>query len=537
MLGNLKIWVRLVVGVSLILVIAGSSLVVWATLKQRDTAIQQARDFSMSLHQMTVSSLTGMMITGTIGQRAVFLDQVRQSEEIRSLSVIRSEALAKQFGPGEQGETRSDATELKVLQSQEPYFEVEAGRDGESLRAIIPVVARKNYLGKDCLMCHIVPEGTTLGVVSMRISLDKVNQAVSEFRAVILLAAIALMLPVIAFLYFAVKHSVTLPLHDVTRRLQDITEGEGDLTRRLEIKGEDEICAMARAFNGFMEKLQGIVGEVKASAGQVLNTADQLASLSERVATNSTTATSEAYAMAAQVEVMTYTLNDLANQAEDVQRVSLESSDHSARGGEVIHAAAHEMNQITAAVNDSSQIIHDLGRQSDQISQIVNVIREIADQTNLLALNAAIEAARAGEQGRGFAVVADEVRTLAERTSNSTQEIAGMIVKIQDGTHQAIESMTTGVARVSAGAALAQQAGEAINQIKSGVSQVVAGVNEISASLKDQSLSNNENSQKVEHIAKLSEQNSTAFQETARTVQHIDALARNLGNLVGRFRT
>ena len=534
---NLKIWVRLVVGISLILLVAGSGLIAWTTMKQRATAIQQAQDFSMTVHRMTMSSLTGMMITGTIAQRAVFLDQVRQSEEIRSLRVIRSEAVINQFGAGSAEESQSDAVEKQVLQSRQPHFEVVDDKGSEILRAVIPVVAQKNYLGKDCLTCHVVPEGTALGVVSMRISLDRVNEAVRDFRIKILLAALGLILPVMGFIYVSIKRSVTLPLNDLTRGLHDIAEGEGDLTRRLEVKGEDEIGDAAHAFNAFMEKLRAIIGEVKSGAQQVLQTADELALVSERVAANSQQASNEAYSMATQVEIMTYTLDSLASQAEDVQRVSSESSRHSSHGSEIIHAAGTEMGQITATVTESSRIIQDLGQQSNQISQIVNVIKEIADQTNLLALNAAIEAARAGEQGRGFAVVADEVRKLAERTSNSTQEITAMIEKIQGGTRLAIQSMEAGVVRVGEGAALAERAGEAINQIKDGVGQVVSAVNEISESLKAQSASNSENAHKVESIARLSEENSNAFRETAKTVQYIDDLARNLGNLVGRFRT
>ena len=534
---DLKIWIRLVVGISLLLVVAVSGLVAWTAMKQRDTAIRQAQDFSMSVHRMTLSSLTGMMITGTIAQRAVYLDQVRQSEEIRSLQVIRGDAVVKQFGPGTPDENSADSVEQGVMQSKQPRFEVVADADGENLRAVIPVIAQKNYLGKDCLTCHMVPEGTALGVVSMRISLDKVNESVREFRLMTLLAAFGLIIPVIVFIYISVKHSVTLPLNDLTRGLRDIGEGEGDLTRRLEVKGQDEIGEAAQAFNVFMEKLRAIVSEVKSSTEQLLHTADSLTQVSDRVAVNSQQQSQEAYSMAAQVEIMTYTLDGLASQAEDVQRVSGESSEHSTRGSEVIHSAADEMNHITATVNESSRIIQDLGTQSDQITQIVNVIKEIADQTNLLALNAAIEAARAGEQGRGFAVVADEVRKLAERTSNSTQEITAMIEKIQSGTRMAIQSMEAGVVRVGQGAALAKQAGEAINLIKDGVRQVVSGVNDISASLKEQAHSNSENAHKVESIARISEENSNAFQETAKTVQYIDDLARNLGSLVGRFKT
>ncbi len=534
---NLKIWIRLVGGISIILAIAWAGMIWWATVEQRETAIGQARDFSQSVHRMTMASLTGMMITGTVGQRAVYLDQIRQSDDIKELRVIRGDAVSKQFGPGAADESQSDAVEQEVLQSGKPYFRVVEDGKGESLRAVIPAPAQKNYLGKDCLMCHTVPEGTVLGVVSMRISLNKVNATVREFSLEIMAVALVLMIPVILFIYLFITRAVTMPLEKVSHGLRDIAEGDGDLTRRLATCGKDEISEISGSFNVFMDKLQSIIHEVQSSAERVLSTTHNLASVSAKVAENSQVQSAEAYSMAAQVEVMTYNIDDVASQAEGVQEVSRRSSELSTHGGDVIHRAAAEMGKIAEVVNDSAAIIQDLGDQSDQISAIVRVIKEIADQTNLLALNAAIEAARAGEQGRGFAVVADEVRKLAERTTNSTQEIAAMIGKIQNGTKMAINSMVAGVGRVSAGAELANQAGEAINQIKSGVQQAVEAVSEISASLKEQSHTNNENAHKVESIARLSEENSLAFQQTADTIRDLEALADNLQSVVGRFRT
>jgi len=534
---NLKIWVRLVVGISIILVIAWSGMIWWATVQQRETAIGQARDFSQSVHRMTMASLTGMMLTGTIGQRALYLDQIRQSEDVKELRVIRGEGVSKQFGPGAADESKADAVEQQVLQSAKPYFQVIEDKDGESLRVVIPAQAQKNYLGKDCLMCHLVPEGTVLGAVSMRISLNKVNQTVHEFSLQIMAVALALMVPVILFVYWFINRSITIPLKKVSTSLCDIAEGEGDLTRRLTVDGKDEISDISEVFNTFMNKLQAIIREVQSSAEQVLTTTNNLAKVSAQVAANSQMQSTEAYSMAAQVEIMTYNIDGVASQAEHVQEVSTQSSELSTHGSEVIHSAAAEMNKITESVNDSSAIIQDLGQQSDQISAIVSVIKEIADQTNLLALNAAIEAARAGEQGRGFAVVADEVRKLAERTANSTKEITTMIEKIQHGTQLAINSMESGVARVSEGTALAKQAGEAINQIKSGVQQVVEAVSEISVSLKEQSQTNSENAHKVEYIARLSEENSQAFQQTADTIRDLEQLADNLQSVVGRFKT
>jgi methyl-accepting chemotaxis protein len=534
---NLRIWVRLVAGVSLILLLAWSVMIGWATAEQRETAIRQARDFSQSVHRMTMASLTGMMLTGTIGQRALYLDQVRQSEDIRELRVVRGQWVSAQFGPGVADESAADAVEQQVLQSAQPYFQVVRDKDGESLRAVIPAPALKNYLGKDCLACHTVPEGTVLGAVSMRISLDKVNASVRGFGVAIIAVALGLMIPVILFVYLFINRSVTVPLREVYHGLHEIAEGEGDLTRRLSVTGRDEVSEISSAFNTFMGKLHSIISEVKGSTGQVLLTAAELARVSAQVAANSRVQSAEAYSMAAQVEIMTYNIDDVAGQAEEVQEISRHSSELSSHGGEVIYKAAAEMGQITEAVNESAALIQDLGNQSDQISAIVSVIKEIADQTNLLALNAAIEAARAGEQGRGFAVVADEVRKLAERTANSTQEISAMIEKIQGGTRSAIGSMVAGVGRVGTGTALANQAGESINQIRSGVQQVVEAVSGITSSLREQRLTNSENAHKVENIARLSEEISQSFQQTAETIGGLEALAGKLQDMVGRFKT
>jgi len=534
---NFKIWVRVMAGISAILVVADIGLVVWTTAKQRDTAIEQARDFSESVHRMTLAGLTGMMITGTIGQRAIFLDQVRQSEEIRSLRVIRGEAVSSQFGAGSADETEVDAVERQVMESKQPHFAVVEDNGGESLRAVIPVLAQKTYLGKECLTCHIVPEGTALGVVSMRFSLDKVNATVGNFRLSLIAAVVGLLGPIILFVYLSIKRSVTQPLDELSHSLRDIAEGEGDLTRRLQVKGNDEIGEAAHAFNLFMEKLHGIVKGVKAGTDQVLRTADELAAVSDQMTTNSQQQSRDAKDLATQVDVISQTLDGLAGQAEEVQRISVESGDHSARGSEVIHSAAAEMNRITDSVSASSHIIQDLSQQSDQISQIVSVIKEIADQTNLLALNAAIEAARAGDQGRGFAVVADEVRKLAERTSNSTQEITAMIGKIQSGTRSATESMASGVDRVEAGASLARQAGDAITEIKSGVGRVIEAVDGISAAVKNQVLVNAESARKVERVARLSEDNNAAVQNAVATIRYLDELAASLKRSVGQFKT
>ena len=193
------------------------------------------------------------------------------------------------------------------------------------------------------------------------------------------------------------------------------------------------------------------------------------------------------------------------------------------------------MSNIAQTVSQSSDVIAALEQKSAEISAIVSVIRDIAGQTNLLALNAAIEAARAGEQGRGFAVVADEVRKLSERTGESTREIAGMIASIQSGTRSAVASMETGVRQVGQGVTLANRAGQSITGIKISAAGVVHAVSEISLALKEQSAASNEVAINVARITEMSEENSEATRQTAEATQRLAVLAGSLELAVGHF--
>jgi methyl-accepting chemotaxis protein len=241
--------------------------------------------------------------------------------------------------------------------------------------------------------------------------------------------------------------------------------------------------------------------------------------------------------MATVVEIMTFNLDSMADQAGQVQGIALEADNLSGHGRAVIHRALSEMEKIADSVNSSSNAVQTLNQQSDKIGAIVQVIKDIANQTNLLALNAAIEAARAGEQGRGFAVVADEVRKLAERTTSSTMEISEVIESIQAQTSSAVNAMNAGVTQAQEGASLATEAGEAINNIKSSAQQVVQAVNDISEALRQQCSSNSENAHKVEKIAQLAQENSVSIDEIANKFTHLASMATNLRTAIAVFKT
>ncbi len=279
----------------------------------------------------------------------------------------------------------------------------------------------------------------------------------------------------------------------------------GDLTGRVSVPSRDELHDVAEHFNHMAGNMQSLLRTLRETA-QKLGDATTVVSTSAMTVANSSGQQSEAAsAMAAAVEELTVGINEISDHTAGAQRITDEAQILSAEGGHTVDQTVAEMQLIARSVNESADVIAELGRQSDAISAIVGTIKDIADQTNLLALNAAIEAARAGEQGRGFAVVADEVRKLAERTTQSTQEISSMIGAIQHGTAGAVRSMQEGVERVNAGVALSQRAGEAIGKIRQGSQQVQQDVAEIANGLREEAIASTDIARNVERIATMVE--------------------------------
>ncbi len=331
-----------------------------------------------------------------------------------------------------------------------------------------------------------------------------------------------------------IVRSIVRPLRQAVEVAQAVAEG--DLTRRIEVEGGDEIGDMMRSLKAMNENLNHLIRQARESSDKVSQAATELATASGQVATSSQRQNDAASSMAAAVEEMTVSINHISDRARDAETVSRESSRLAEEGGTVIQSMVTEMRRIAGAVNAASDSILELGQQSEKISGVVQVIKEVAEQTNLLALNAAIEAARAGEQGRGFAVVADEVRKLAERTSQSTVEISAMISKVHEGVQAATEGMQVGVELVQAGVDQASQAGEAVTKMNQGAQHVLDTINDISSALQEQSSASNEIAQNVERIAQMADENSAAVEETSHTANHLESLAGALQATVGRFR-
>ncbi len=371
-------------------------------------------------------------------------------------------------------------------------------------------------------------------VIGTGIYIDDID---TEFReAALLLGGISLLLlALLSTIGWRISRSILQQLGGepvlATSVMQRVANG--DLTASVD---SAPTGSLLHALGGMVASLRQMVGEINNDANRLVNNAEQIARASDDVARAAEQQTDATSAMASAIEQLTVSSTHISDSAGETSRDSLAAVELSGQGAQRVQLASQAIQKISTTVSGTSELILALEERATQVSSIANVIKDIAGQTNLLALNAAIEAARAGEQGRGFAVVADEVRKLAERTSGATSEIEQMIHGIQSDTTGAVEAINAALPEVREGVNLANSASESLQAIEEGARRTLVRIGEVADATREQSSASTSIAQRVEQIANMVEDTTTTIRGTAVAAHQLENIANNLKTMIGRFK-
>ncbi len=413
-------------------------------------------------------------------------------------------------------------------------------------KTMVRVAVADRMTHQACVDCHNSRADTpkndwklndVRGVLEVDLPIDQAiaNGAALSNEITGFLLATALL--IFALLYFVYKKTIGKKLAQLARALQEIAEGDGDLTRRLDESRRDELGDVAHWFNIFAGKLQGLVSDIKESTDSLNGSAQQLSQVAEKSNAEITGQQMQTDQLATAINEMVAAVQEVANNTQQAAATADKASREASGGRAIVNDNIDSMDSLAGEIQRASSVIHQLQSETNEIGSVLDVIRGIAEQTNLLALNAAIEAARAGEQGRGFAVVADEVRTLASRTQESTQEIQDMIECLQARAREAVTVMDENQQHSQAGVENAGRVNDALQNIDTAIAEINDLNTQIASAAEEQSHVAEEVNRNILHISQGTEAAVEGSEQVARASEDLTRLATQLRSLAGRFKT
>ncbi|WP_043309774.1 methyl-accepting chemotaxis protein [Pseudomonas sp. ML96] len=372
-------------------------------------------------------------------------------------------------------------------------------------------------------------------ILGSGIYVDDVQEEFREqaLRAVGILIVITLLLGALVLL---INRSIARPMDEAVNAMANIASGDADLTRSLDNQGRDELTALGGHFNAFTGKLRSVIGQSLQAASTLDQASQSLGEISNNAQQHSQQQSQQMEIVATAINEVSYAVQDVAKNAEHAASEVRLAEQQALQGQHNIDSSLRQIDQLSETIGQAVQVIQNLAQESTQIGSVLEVIRSIAEQTNLLALNAAIEAARAGEAGRGFAVVADEVRALASRTQQSTQEIQGMIDRLQGNSEAAVKVINASSQASQQTVELARQAGESLAQIAAALRNLTGLNASIASATLQQSHVVEDINHNVTQAATLAHENALAADQSSEASQHLGQLAGQLNRLLGQFR-
>ncbi|MFZ2301995.1 MAG: PAS domain-containing methyl-accepting chemotaxis protein [Gallionella sp.] len=526
---SLKAKLQFMIQVTLIIVLAAAQILVSADLREEPKKL--AIEKGTQLANEIIDSANMLMVVGQfseVNNRKLLMHKAGASAGIKSVQLVRTKQVVDLYGPGLPEEQVKDDAQRQVIESKKQSITFMNDASGAPVvRVITPYLASKDFHGTDCTACHAATEGTVLGASDVVVGMESDSAKVFRMEMMMLGGQIALQVFLFFFIGYCVDKYVRRPVRIVGNEFRNIMEGNLDTEMDLSIR--DEMGSLLCEIQTMQCYLRTMVDEIATPVGQMQQRIMDMDAKVSSVAGNVVDEQDHIQQIASTMEEFSQSIAEVAGMAADslndaraMQEIILGNANR--MEGQIKPA----MGKVVDTVQSSSKTITDLSAAIQKIGVIANAIKDIAEQTNLLALNAAIEAARAGEQGRGFAVVADEVRKLAERTANSTKDIAGTIGEINTISEAAVSSMQGAITDVEAGVALVHLNGEGLKKIRVAMVNVDERMEHIATATKEQSAASESVANSLERVTSLVDNNAQSARDAKSAAEELAGSANDL---------
>ncbi|MDP2786831.1 MAG: methyl-accepting chemotaxis protein [Pseudomonadota bacterium] len=536
---NLKIYSRTVTSkilgftAMLFLVLLTASLV-HSFLSEKKLAEEFTVEQTKSIADGYFDGLNKLMLTGGMADRTVLQRQIASQPNVQEARVIRSTGVSSQYGPGNEQEKVRDELDQAALNGQETAL-IENTEKGRRLTVVRTYKATEHTRGANCMGCHSVPPGSVLGAIRISYDLAPVDARIRNSGLESLGIHLTLFVLGMLLIHAALKRVISVPMNRLTDTMSRI-EQQSDLSLRVPVHGKDEIACAGIAFNTMLERFTGILIQVSSATHNLTQVASQLVNVSTHTQRGVERQLADTESLAAALHQLAATVQEVAHTTHEAANEAAQADSQAKEGAHTATTALGAISAMSEQLEQAVQIILRLDTDSRDIGRVIGLIREIAEQTNLLALNAAIEAARAGEQGRGFAVVADEVRTLAQRTQSATHEIETIIVNVQNHAKEAAGAIQAAEQKTETSVQSVEDSAEALATIAGSVGVITRMNAQIANSSGEQSKVAENISRKIGNISSVARDAADNAQNTQDASQQLANLAAELEKLVGQFR-